>query len=513
VFPFDDIRNLLEFTAERYKDRVALICVDRHITYGELDALSDQFGNGLRRLGVRPADRVTLWLENGWRWVVAYFGAFKAGAIANPVNSLLTADEVSFISQHCSAKVIISDLEKLQRLPQDTDLIKVSVSGDGGLPARDWLTFASLLEGPVCPPEEPKELLREDRVAAICYTSGTTGRPKGATLTHRNILTNVAMTSLMHGRTREDVVVSALPCTHVYGNVVLNSSIGNASTLILFPKFDAEAVLGAIERYQATLFEGVPTMYYYLLQAPLETRRLSSLRMCTVGGQSIPEASMGEVEQRVGCPLVELWGMTEIGGLGTTHPHTGPYRHGSIGVALPFVETKIVPLQDQPQGDASVGELMVRGPIVMKGYWRDETATAAALTADGWLHTGDIAAKDADGFVRIVDRMSDMILTAGYNIYPAEIERVLATHPGVSMVAVGRLSDALKGEIPKAYVVLKPRVTLSEDELLAYCRQRLAAYKVPRAIQFVADLPKTSTGKIMRRALATLEPAPPQPAG
>lgn len=508
MFPFDDIRSLLESTAERYKDRVALICLDRAVSYGELEILSDQFGNGLRRLGVKPGDRVTLWLENGWRWVVAYFGTFKAGAIANPVNALLTADEVDFITRHCSAKVIVSDLERLQRLPQDADLTRVSVCGDGGVSARDWATFDSLLGGPVCPSEDSKELLRKDRIAAICYTSGTTGRPKGATLTHRNILTNVAMTSLMHGRSKQDVIVSALPCTHVYGNVVLNSAIGNASTLILFPKFDAEAVLSAIERYEATLFEGVPTMYYYLLQAPLETRRLTSLRMCTVGGQSIPEVAMREIEQRVGCPLIELWGMTEIGGLGTTHPHTGPYRHGSIGVGLPFVETKIAPLREHSQSDESVGELMVRGPIVMQGYWRDEAATAAAITADGWLHTGDIAAKDADGFVRIVDRISDMILTAGYNIYPAEIERVLATHPSISMVAVGRIPDALKGELPKAYVVLKPRLTSSEDELLAYCRQRLAAYKVPRAIQFVADLPKTSTGKIMRRALATLELAP-----
>ncbi len=508
MLPLDDIGHLLVTAAERYGNRTALICVDRTLSFSELDDLAERFALGLRDLGVNPGERVTLWLENGWRWVVAYFGIFRAGAVANPVNVLLTPDEVDFIVENCNARAIVGDSTKLRSLNVNSELVKIFT--DVEYPASSLRpgeqSFNRLLKGGSLSSQSLTDNPAGDRIAAICYTSGTTGRPKGAALSHRNILLNVAMTSLMHGRGKDDVIVSALPCTHVYGNVVMNGAIGNGSTLVLFPKFEARVVLSAIEEYRCTLLEGVPTMYYYLLQERLEQRVLSSLRICTVGGQSIPESTMEEVERRFGCPLIELWGMTEIGGLGTTHPHIGPYRHGSIGIGLPFVETKIVPLtQETDCAQSTIGELMVRGPIVMKGYWRDDEATATAITADGWLHTGDVASKDADGFIRVVDRLSDMILTAGYNVYPAEIERVVASHPAVAMVAVGRLQDPLKGEIAKAYVVLKAEAKLSVEDLLTFCRGRLAAYKVPRAIQFVADLPKTSSGKIMRRALVTLE--------
>ena len=511
MLPLDDIGRLLVKAAERHGSCTALICLDRTLSFSELNDLADRFARGLRDLGIKPGERVTLWLENGWRWVVAYFGLFKAGAVANPVNLLLTPDEVDFIIANCGARAVVGDSSKLRSLSANSELLRIftDLEYPDGLHRDGARSFNQLIKSDLLDRSTLDSLGEEttgDRIAAVCYTSGTTGRPKGAVLTHRNILHNVAMTSLMHGRCKDDVIVSALPCTHVYGNVVMNGAIGNGSTLVLFPKFEARAVLNAIEEHRCTLLEGVPTMYYYLLRERLEQRVLSSLRMCTVGGQAIPESTIAEVERRFGCPLIELWGMTEMAGLGTTHPHTGPYRHGSIGIGLPFVETKIVPLDHETDcAPGTIGELMVRGPVVMKGYWRDEAATAKAITSDRWLHTGDVASVDADGFIRIVDRLSDMILTAGYNVYPAEIERVVASHPAVAMVAVCRLPDTLKGEIAKAYVVLKAESSLGVDELLTFCRSRLAAYKVPRAIQFVADLPKTSTGKIMRRALASLD--------
>ena len=223
----------------------------------------------------------------------------------------------------------------------------------------------------------------------------------------------------------------------------------------------------------------------------------------------MPVAKMEEVERRFGCPLIELWGMTEIAGLGTTFPSNGPTKLGSIGIAMPWVEARVGDVADasvtMPRGE--VGELMIRGPIVMQGYYGNEEATRATIEPDGWLHTGDLATIDEDGAVFIVDRKKDMINTAGFKVFPAEIERVVAAHPSVAMVAVGRVPDEMKGEIAKAYVVLKPDAEPDADGILALCRDQLAAYKVPRAVQFVADLPKTSTGKIMRRELSTLDVA------
>jgi long-chain acyl-CoA synthetase len=279
----------------------------------------------------------------------------------------------------------------------------------------------------------------------------------------------------------------------------------------MHPRFDPAEILTSIETHRATMFEGVPTMYLYMLAHPdLDAFDLSSLTRCTVGGQTMPVAKMEEVERRFGCPLIELWGMTEIAGLGTTFPSNGPRKLGSIGIAMPWVEARVGDVADagvtMPRGE--VGELMIRGPIVMQGYYGNEEATRATIEPDGWLHTGDLATMDEDGAVFVVDRKKDMINTAGFKVFPAEIERVVAAHPSVAMVAVGRVPDEMKGEIAKAYVVLKPDAEPDADGILALCRDQLAAYKVPRAVQFVPDLPKTSTGKIMRRELSTLDVAP-----
>jgi long-chain acyl-CoA synthetase len=256
------------------------------------------------------------------------------------------------------------------------------------------------------------------------------------------------------------------------------------------------------------MFEGVPALYAMLLAAPeLATADLSSLTRCTVGGQTIAAATVEQWETRTGAPLVELWGMTEIAGLGTTHALYAPVVRGSIGVALPGVEVRVADFDD-PTRTAAVGEpgeLMVRGPLVMLGYYGNDKATAETIEPDGWMHTGDVAVSDDTGHFFIVDRRKDMILTGGYNVYPAEIERVIAGHPAVAMVAVGRQADEVKGELARAYVVLRPGATATESEIIDHCRAELAAYKLPRSVRFVADLPRTSTGKIMRRELGTLD--------
>jgi len=360
---------------------------------------------------------------------------------------------------------------------------------------------------------DPLATIQPDDQSTICYTSGTTGHPKGAVLTHRGVLLNAAMTANMHVRTASDTVVHGLPLPHVYGNIIMNSTFLYGLTMVVLERFVAEDALRAIAEHRATIFDGVPTMYLYMLNsAELDRTDLSSLTRCFVGGQTMPVAKMQEVEARFQRPLLELWGMTELGGIGTTNTAYGPNRLGSIGVPIPYVECRIADASDSSRTleAEAVGELMVRGPIVMQGYFGNPDATRETIEPDGWLHTGDLARMDVDGYIYVVDRKKDMILTGGYNVYPAEIERVIAQHPAVALVAVGSLPDELKGEIAKAYVVPRTGVQVEESEILSFCREHLAPYKLPRAVQFVDDLPKTSTGKIMRRMLRTLEVSPAQ---
>ena len=496
--------ELLPAAARRFGDRTALVFGEREFSFRELDQLSNALARSLVALGVSPGDRVTLYAPNSWEWIVSYYGALKAGAVINPVNVMLTPAEVAFVTRDCGAKALIGSADKI------APALAAGVTGlttivFGSQPVEGAVSFDTLIAGP-----SEFEVVKVDALATstIGYTSGTTGHPKGAMQSHRAVMMNVAAISQMHLRTPGDVVVSALPCPHVYGNVVFNGAMLCGMKLVLFPRFDPKECLAAIQTHRATMFEGVPTMFMYMLATPeLPDYDLSSLTRCTVGGQTMPVSKMREVEERFGCPLIELWGMTELAGIGTTFPTYGPHKLGSIGVAPPFIEARIADVADagrtMPRGE--VGELMIRGPIVMQGYYGNEKATRETIEPDGWLHSGDLASMDEDGAVFIVDRKKDMINTGGFKVFPAEIERVIAAHPSVALVAVGALPDEMKGEIAKAYVVLKPGAKPDAEDILALCRRELSAYKVPRAVQFVADVPKTSTGKIMRRELKTLD--------
>ena len=494
--------------ARCYGDRVALIVPDRELTFNELEALTNRCANALVALGVQPGDRVTLYSGNCWEWVVSYYGALKVGAVINPINVMLTPGEVEFVANDCGASIVIASYEKalsIAGVKEKSGVRELIAFGDEAMP-EGMLSFNEILAASDVAFEVAD--IDPDSLSTIGYTSGTTGHPKGACLSHRNILLNVAMTALMHQRSDRDTVVTALPCPHVYGNVIMSCAIQNGSTLVLHPAFEEATILQSIQDHKATRFEGVPTMYMFLLNHPqLVDYDLSSLCCCTVGGQTMPKPKMEEVEARFGCPLIEVWGMTELGGLGTTFAANGPIKKGSIGVPIPYVQARIADTEDAgktlPPGE--VGELMIKGGIVMQGYYGNEQATRESIEPDGWLHTGDVASMDEDGCIFIVDRKKDMILTAGFNVYPAEIERVAAGHPDVALVAVGSIPDEAKGELAKAYIVPKTGATPDADDIIAYCREHLAAYKVPRALQFVDDLPKTSTGKVMRRELKTLD--------
>jgi long-chain acyl-CoA synthetase len=502
-----DLGAILRRSAQRFWTKPALIAGGRIFTYGELDELCDRAAGGLYALGVRAGDRVSLYSPNRWEWVVAYHAALRLGAVVNPVNVMLTPEEVAFVLNDCGAAAIFTAGEKAEvilGLTRTVPTLRRVISFDSA--AGDATSFAELLSLAAKAPDVPRPAPAD--LSTIGYTSGTTGHPKGAMQSHRAVFLNTAAVFAVQTRTERDVMLNALPLPHVYGNVVMNGTFMTGGTLAVMERFDPAAMLAAIGRHRVTVFDGVPTMYAMMLADPsLAGADLSSLRVCSVGGQTMPAAKMAEWEQRSRVPLLEIWGMTELGGAGTSNCSYMPNVLGSIGFALPGLEARIAALDDAsvtlPDGEP--GELMVRGPLVMLGYYGNEQATRATIEPDGWMHTGDVASRDEEGHYFIVDRKKDLIITGGFNVYPAEIERVVAAHPAVAMVAVGSVPDETRGELARAYVVLRPGASASEAEIIEHCRPHLAAYKLPRSVLFVPDLPKTSTGKVMRRELKTLD--------
>ena len=499
--------EILPVAARRYGDKAALVIDGRSFSFNDLESLSNAFANGLVEAGVAPGDIVTLYGPNSWQWLVAYYGISKTGAVVNPVNTMLTPAEVKYIVEDSGARAVVASDDKaasLMDMKGNTGLSKVVIWGDkvpAGTVAFDrWLMDGEDSFSPR--PRGPKD------TGAICYTSGTTGHPKGAVQSVRSVIAAAKGMALMGARTAADTIVSPLPCPHVYGSIAFNAAMLTGSTFVMLPRFSEESVLDAIQTHRATMFDCVPTAYYYLLAHPkLGSYDLSSLTRCTVGGQTLPLAKSLEFTERTKAPVLELWGMTELAGAATFNPCWGDNKPGTIGLALPGMACKIVavddPEKERPPGER--GELMVKGPLVMDGYAGDEKSTRETVRGDGWMHTGDIATVDEDGYYTIVDRKKDMILTAGYNVYPAELERVLCMHPSVALAAVCGVADEAKGELAKAYVMLRPGASASGRELVEHCRQHLAAYKLPRAVQFVANVPITSSGKIMRRLLKDVD--------
>ena len=494
-------------SAKRFGDKTALIIEDKSFSYKEIDAMACRVANGLKASGVRPGDRVTLYSPNCWEWAVSYHAIAKIGAVINPINVMLTSDEVKYVVEDSGTTAVLGSADKAESLLDlkgNNELKEVVLFGDtvptGATSFEEWLKSGT-------DTFEVAHRNRED-LAAICYTSGTTGHPKGAMHSHHNIIANAQGTAMMHVRTESDVMVNSLPLPHVYGSVVFNSGFMYGAKLVIVPRFEEEVVMSAIQQHRATILDGVPTAYYFLLAHPkFDDYDLSTLTRSTVGGQTLPAAKSIEWEERVGTAVLELWGMTELAGAATANPYYGDNKPGTIGLVYPGNEGKIVSAED-PTLDLEIGdegEFMFRGPLVMLGYYGNDEATRDAMAAGGWMHTGDIATQDEDGYFTIVDRKKDMILTAGYNVYPAELERVICGHPSVALAAVGRLEDEARGELAKAYIMLKPGTQATGQEIVDFCRKQLAAYKVPRAVQFVDSVPQTSSGKIMRRRLTDID--------
>lgn len=499
--------EILPEAARRFGTETALVTPGRTLTYAELDDLSDRVAVWLAGRGIALGDRVSIYSQNRWEWIVAYHGALKAGAVVNPVNVMLTGEELRYVLGDCGSSLLFAAGDKLDQLAGLVDELAALRDVVGFEPSTNaTAVFADVIAAPVADSFTPAAPVAGDP-STIGYTSGTTGHPKGAVQSHQAVLLNCRATADMHGRTADDVVVTALPAPHVYGNVVINSTFMVGGTVVLMERFDPGQALRLLDEHAATMFEGVPAMYSMMLSDPAcADAALTSITRSTVGGQTIALSTIEAWQQKTGAPLIELWGMTELAGLGSTHWHDQTPVPGSIGVALDCIELRVADLGDTTK-DAPVGEpgeLMARGPLVMIEYFGNPDATAQTIEPDGWLHTGDVAYVNETGHYFIVDRRKDMIITAGYNVYPAEIERVLAGHPAVALVAVGPVPDDVKGELAKAYVVLKEGATATEQEIIDFCDDKLAPYKRPRQVAFVPALPQTSTGKIMRRELIKL---------
>lgn len=484
--------------ARRFGEATAFFMTDGgSLTFNGVEHQASGFAGGLRALGVNAGDRVLLYLPNSLEWVVAYHALARLGAVVVPVNIMLTPGEVAWIAGNADAKAIILPGEALASIAsQDHRFEVIITTGDAGA--------AEMFDSVAAHPPVEQAAVGPDDLWTIGYTSGTTGKPRGAMLSHRAVFESAAGTATVHVRTDRDLVLSALPLPHVYGNIIMNAVFLAGSQLALMRRFDAATALRLIGDLGVTLFEGVPTMYHQMLASPgLANADVRSLTRCTVGGQTMPAASIDAVTRVLGCPVLELWGMTEVAGPAISRSPYWVLESGTIGRLFPGVEAKVVDLADDRHAlaDGQTGELWVRGAQVCNGYWRDPDATAAAFD-DGWLRTGDIAVRGTDAGYRIVDRRKDMIITAGYNVYPAELEQVIAEMPEVSMVGVTSVPDAEKGELAHAYVVLRAGAQIDPRDVELHCRARLASYKQPRAIWFVDDLPKTSTGKIARRLIA-----------
>ena len=493
-----NVAQMLERTARFFPDREALVARGKRWSYAELDRAAGCAAAGFARLGVKPGDRACLLLPNRAEFVLAYFGLLKLGAIPISLNVMLKADEIAFIVGDAGATVFVADealagnLPTRERLPGLRELVVVGPATDGAIRWDDLVTGG-----------EPRRALdlERDATAAILYTSGTTGRPKGAMLSHANVVANSHATRHCLGMTPEDRLLCALPLFHVFGqNFIMNASVTAGSTLVLHERFVPDAVVAALGEERITIFYGVPTMYIYLLSDPRVTRELvSGLRICFSAAATMPQEVSERWYERLGLNVVEGYGLTECSPF-ACYNHEWRFKFGSVGTPVENVEIKILDADDTEVPVGELGEICIRGPIVMQGYFGRPEDTAEALRG-GWLHSGDIGRVDEDGYVFIVDRVKDMINVAGFKVYPREVEEVLFTHAGVREAAVVGMPDALYGEQVKAFVVAHPDTRVEPEELIAYCRSRIAEYKVPRAVELVDSLPKSPTGKILKREL------------
>ena len=495
-----NLASLLTESAERTPDAPAIRLGALELNYGELDDRSARLATLLRQKGLEPGDRVGVMLPNVPEFPVAYYGVLRAGCTVVPMNVLLKRREIAFYLEDSGAKLLLAwhgFLEEARDGAADDGAELVGVE-----PESFAATLAEL------DPTPGLVETAEDDTAVILYTSGTTGKPKGAELTHLNLFRNADVSSRTTSEISQgDVVLGALPLFHSFGQTVsMNASLMVGACLTLVPRFDPGEALATMQRDGVTHFYGVPTMYGALLHHPeRESFDTSALRICITGGASMPVEVLRGFEETFGAKVMEGYGLSETSPVACSNHPDRERKAGSIGTPIEGVEMRVVDEDDNPVAQGEVGEIVIRGHNIMKGYWQRPDATAEAMRG-GWFHSGDMARTDEDGYFYIVDRKKDLIIRGGYNVYPREVEEVLYEHPKIREAAVVGVPHDEWGEEIGAAVVLHEGEELAPAEVGAYVKERIAAYKYPRVVWFIDELPKGPTGKILKREIE-----PPSP--
>jgi long-chain acyl-CoA synthetase len=487
--------NLIRNAAD-HPDRVVLRLGNDVLTYRDLDESSARVAGLLAGRGVRPGQPIAVMLPNVPEYAVVYYGVLRAGGVVVPMNPLLKAREIAYHLGDSGAPVILA----WHTTAGEVTAVATPTAAEAVI--VEPAAFADLL-AETAPAREVVDRAAHD-TAVLLYTSGTTGRPKGAELTHGNLATNVEITrSDLLEVGPDDVIFGGLPLFHSFGQTcTLIVAVSMGASLSLLPRFDPKQALEMLAHHRATVFVGVPTMYSALLAVPdRDGYDLSALRVCMSGGAAMPVEVLRQFEKAFGCTVLEGYGLSETSPVASfNHPHR-ERKTGSIGTPIRGVEMRVVDdaRAEVPQGE--VGEIAIRGHNIMKGYWNKPEATAEVITADGWFHTGDLGRVDEDGYYFIVDRKKDLIIRGGYNVYPREIEEVLFEHPAVAEAAVIGVPHPQLGEEVAAAVALKPGATITTDELRSFVKDQVAAYKYPRHVWFVTTLPKGPTGKVLKREI------------
>jgi long-chain acyl-CoA synthetase len=490
------------------------------VTYAELNALSAQVAAGIRALGIQPGDHVALSCPNLPWFPIAYFGILKAGAVVVPLNVLLKPREIAYHLRDSDARALFVfegtpelPMAQMARAACDESgcrhVIVMTLDPAAPAPVSPAVTLGQLMHGQS--PNFATERRHADDTAVVLYTSGTTGQSKGAELTHLNMVTNAVASRDMfvpasRGGLEQDVALVTLPLFHSTAQTCLqNAGLLGGFRLVLLPRFEPAVVLETMAREEVNIWIGVPTMYWTLLQHMAAEQKdpepvARHLRLCVSGGAPMPVEIMRRFEATFGVRILEGYGLSETSPVACFNQMHRPSKPGTVGQPIFGVEIRCVDDHDRPVAVGERGEVVIRGPNVTKGYWRRPEATAEAIR-NGWFHTGDIGTLDEEGYLSIVDRKKDMILRGGFNVYPRELEELIMTHPAVSLVAVIGIPDERLGEEVKAFVVRKPGVSVTEEEMVSWCRDQMAAYKYPRVVEFRDAIPIGPTGKILKREL------------
>ena len=495
-----NLADNLTTSTQKYGDRPAVKLDDLVLTYAELQDGARRIVAMLKSKGIGPGDRVGMVLPNVPPFPVVFYGAISLGAVVVPMNPLLKGREVEYYLKDSGTSIVFAWQDMAEEAGKGADAVGIECIEVGP-------DFADVLAGHEPDPEVASR--EDDDLVVLLYTSGTTGQPKGAELTHHNMITNAATSAeTLVELTEEDVVMGCLPLFHVFGLTCgLNASVLKGSCLTLIPRFDAAKALEVVSRDKVTVFEGVPTMYAGMLHAEGAAEAdMSSLRTCISGGSAMPVEVMKNFEKTFDCVVLEGYGLSETSPVASFNQPGQERKPGSIGTPVRGVEMKVVDDDRKDVAEGQVGEIAIKGENIMKGYWGREEDTADAIQ-DGWFLTGDMAKQDEDGYFFIVDRKKDLIIRGGYNVYPREVEEALYEHEGVAEVAVIGIPDDDLGEEVGAAVALKDGHEVDGGELQAFAKERLAAYKYPRAVWIVDELPKGPTGKILRREVSAPEEA------